>query len=344
MSCYKCHSFPCQCHRHNHCNDDCSGCLTNTKGNCVFYTGSNLDCLGVTKGDNLSEILVNLNSLVCDLVPPSGIFTTLTTCNSGDISLAITTPSGIPNYRICLNPNIRTQLDANTNNILVLDQCIEDGVLDIISDSIDVSVSHTENCGRTLRLEVISPSGLPTYAGLVIDDTTGYSPNGLGGNQVVYTKTFDFNNSSAITTEDRIIYVFSGQYTYNSAISSPSADIVDIKFFNGATQKFHLVSTAPSSDVVTKSGYHVEWILTIKDATVVTNATIQVSAFWYTNLIENGALATNSTTISQSIFNALVTGIDLTALKTTVTYTNNSLLGSSYNILKLVSAEVTKKI
>lgn len=239
--CHRCGNYPCSCHSschscgshscHGGCTTSCS-CITQTKGNCVFYQGSNLSCLGVTKGDNYDEILVNLNDLVCDLVPPSGIFTTLTTCNSGDISLTLTTPSGIPNYRVCLNPNIRTQLDTNTSNINVLDKCIENGVLNIVSDDIVVSVETTAECGRTLRLDLVSPSGLPTYDGIIYSDLTKSGTSGaVGATETLKYWDNDYIASNSLTTGDEIRFTVAGQIDPTAL----GTDTVTIELYNTFT-------------------------------------------------------------------------------------------------------------
>lgn len=331
MACYNCNNTP--------CTSTC-GCTHQVKGSCVFYQGANLSCIDATKGDDYDSILVSLNTLICDLQPPSGLATVVTS-DCGNITVSNTTADGIITYDLCISTDITNNITENTNDILALQTCVSGGVADIISDTITITEDSSSDCGKVLKLEIPTPSGTPIYGGLVIDDMTGYNPDGTGGLQVVYTNTEDYYTKSLITTGDRIIYIFSGQYAYQNSFGS---DSVDIKFFNGATQKLHLISSAPQASEINKSGYYVEFQFNIKDATDVTNATILINAFWHTNLVSNGAISYNSTNVSQSVFNALATGIDLTALKTTVTYTNTSMLGVTYNKLNLISSEVTKKI
>jgi len=45
----------------------CDSCKEIVNTNCVKYTGANLPCIDVVKNNNLTNILVNINSAICEL-------------------------------------------------------------------------------------------------------------------------------------------------------------------------------------------------------------------------------------------------------------------------------------
>lgn len=53
----------------SNCPDDstCEACKDIVKSQCIKYTGVDLTSIGIDNGDNLSEILIKLNSIIQDL-------------------------------------------------------------------------------------------------------------------------------------------------------------------------------------------------------------------------------------------------------------------------------------
>jgi len=53
-------------------NDNCDGCVDIIKSQCIKYQGDNISCVGIDKGDNLEEIIVQLSSVICTLSGSGG--------------------------------------------------------------------------------------------------------------------------------------------------------------------------------------------------------------------------------------------------------------------------------
>lgn len=72
--CNQCHSTPCRCtiEQQRNCTTFCEGCPTQLKDICVFYTGNNLSCVGITTGNTLNQIVKAIDSKICSIIPPSG--------------------------------------------------------------------------------------------------------------------------------------------------------------------------------------------------------------------------------------------------------------------------------
>lgn len=59
------------------------GCLENINSDCILYSGEDVDCFGMTKGDNLSEILKNMTLELCNI---DNILNNLTNFNCSQLS------------------------------------------------------------------------------------------------------------------------------------------------------------------------------------------------------------------------------------------------------------------
>ena len=174
MTCNNCYNPSC---------DSTCGCPQQVKGSCVFYQGANLDCINVTKGDDYDSILASLNTIVCNLVAPTGIQTTLTGCGSITV-----TPTSSTNYNVCLSTATQTQINSNTSSIAFLSNCINTGVFNVVSTdgSVSIDITPSTGCGKTLDLSVPVPSGLPIVDGIIYSDSTKVEANAVvGGDQVL---------------------------------------------------------------------------------------------------------------------------------------------------------------
>lgn len=52
--------------------NDCDACKEIVNAKCVKYTGNNLTCIDVTKNENLEQILIDINSAICELSASGG--------------------------------------------------------------------------------------------------------------------------------------------------------------------------------------------------------------------------------------------------------------------------------
>lgn len=85
--CGSCHQNPCSCNigSQNNCHSctpNCTGCPEQIKDFCVFYTGSNLPCLGVNTGTTLNTIIKAIDTKLCSITPPTANFPTLSIVDS----------------------------------------------------------------------------------------------------------------------------------------------------------------------------------------------------------------------------------------------------------------------
>lgn len=331
MSCHRCHSSPCSCHRN--C-DDCS-CPQQIKGTCVFYQGANLSCIDATKGDTSDEIFAKIDAIVCDLIPPSGIFTTITTC-SEDITVTMTTPSGIPNYRLCLNDTFVEQVDSNTADILVLQNCLGDSVIDIVSDTLAVTTESTEVCGKTLRLEIITPSGLPSYDGIIYNDNSKVGTSGSTGDKVLKQFTHNYTFSNALAHDDEIRFRTNGEVLGDGS----EVDDVKIELFDSTSAIVLHTATFTGFPVgVISSSWQAEGVLS---ATSIAGGT---GVYTLNFLLSNKANGVNTSVSSAAaVVNADVSGIDFTNLTIRVIYVHNSTTVAANNFARQLMVEVRKKI
>ena len=111
------------------------------------------------------SILVTLNDLICNLNPPSGIATVVTSvCPSG--SITVTNPSANV-YNVCLSTATQTQINNNTTSIAALSACLTNTVANITTDG-SITIGTTLGpCGKTFDLSVPAPTPATVYDGIV---------------------------------------------------------------------------------------------------------------------------------------------------------------------------------
>lgn len=322
------------------CNDVVSpcGCTNPVGGNCVFYQGANLTCLDVTKGDDYDTILQSLNSLVCDLVAPSGSSTVITGCSS------ITVSEIEGGYNVCLSSATETQIDNNTTNISTLSTCVDNGVLDIVSNggTIDVTVdTPSSGCGRVINIDVITPSGLTVVDGIIYSDSAKVGATGGTGIDLVLKSSgssiSDYVSNYGLENGDEIRWRATGQIHGDSS---------------GADQlKFDLFDT-PSSIVGggtfvgfsndLKSSWLLEGSITILDNTPLA-ASLLVNAQMRRTTLENGV--EGNATRDIYLINEEVTNVDLSTLSLRIKYYRQVSSGlSATNFARQLVVEIRKKL
>ena len=314
------------------CNDTTSNtctCVTNYNAKCVIYRGATTCSDLVTTGDTLEEAVQALATAICEGIPSPSGETVVVDNVDGETTVSSSTVGSTTTYTVGLDDDITDQIDENTEAIAELQDCCENSIWTLVSGTEGLSVSETGDHEWTITY---SPSGECDCGGMFLNDTTGYSPNGSGGSQTVFTSTENLTNYN-LTTADRIIYMLEGMQGGNPI------DNVQIELLNGATQKFIIQNSAGNEGY--KNGFVVQITIT---PTNVGSGNAKVTATWLYNSVANGADDTGGTGYRKSVFQKTVTGLDFSALKIQVTFVNDSLQGSSYNILNLASGELTKGI
>lgn len=324
MSCNNCSGSPCSC-----------SCLVKTKGNCVFYQGGNLDCLGVTKGDDYDYILSKIDEIVCDLQPPTGIQTVVTGC--GNI---VVTQTNETTYNVCLSRSITTQINNNTSNISTLSTCVDNGVLDIVSN--DGSITITEDtpssgCGRILDISVTPVSPNPVYDGIVESNNEKSTYTNTAGLKVLKSSTYNnFITDNNLSDGDEIRFRLSGQVTGDSS----DVDSVIIQLFNGSTALSISDKTINAFDLANRQSWVAEGVITVTD---VVNGEGLYSLNVFCNSSSNGGFATPNSG-SKILVNEDITGVDYDNLLIKVIYDHQSTTSDTSNFARQLMIEVRKSL
>ena len=313
MTCNNCYNPSC---------DSTCGCPQQVKGSCVFYQGANLTCLDVTKGDDYDSILASLNTLICDLVAPSGNTTIVTSnaCSGGNnILVTSSTVGSTTTYNVCLNPTLVTNINQNTANIATLSACAANTVKAITSSSLIITTASTNTCGRTLNIEVPTPSGTPIVDGIIYSDSTKVEANTGVGTDVVLkdssTSIGDYYSLNGLEVGDEIRWRANGQIDSNGN----TVDILKYDFRNGASSG-GIITGATFIGFSTgdnETSWQMEGTATVLDNTAL-NAELLVSV----KLFRNGLANSNVSNAVKDlyIFNQTITGVDLTQLRIAIKY------------------------
>ena len=330
MTCNNCYNPSC---------DSTCGCPQQVKGSCVFYQGANLTCLNVTKGDDYDSILASLNTLICDLVAPTGIQTTLTGCSSITVTQTSST-----NYNVCLSTATQTQINNNTSNIATLSACAANTVKDITSTTLTITTASTNTCGKTLNIEVPVPSGTPIVDGIIYSNSTKVEANTGVGTDVVLkdssTSIGSYYLSNGLEVGDEIRWRANGQIDSDGNI----VDILKYDFRNGASSG-GIINGATFTGFSTggrETSWQMEGTATVLDNTAL-NAELLVSVKLFRNGLANSNVS--DTVKDLYIFNQTITGVDLTQLRIAIKYTRNipNIFGPT-NFARQLVVEIRKMI
>lgn len=333
MTCNNCYNPSC---------DSTCGCSQQVKGSCVFYQGANLTCLDVIKGDDYDSILASLNTLICDLVAPTGIQTTLTGCSSITVTQTSST-----NYNVCLSTATQTQINNNTSNIATLSACVNSGVLDLVSNdgSVNISVdTPSTGCGVILDLSVPTPSGTPIVDGIIYSNSTKVEANTGVGTDVVLkdssTSIGDYYSLNGLEVGDEIRWRANGQIDSDGN----TVDILKYDFRNGASSG-GIINGATFTGFSTggnETSWQMEGTATVLDNTAL-NAELLVSIKLFRNGLANSNVS--DTVRDLYIFNQTITGVDLTQLRIAIKYNRSipNIFGPT-NFARQLVVEIRKMI
>ena len=323
MTCNNCYNPSC---------DSTCGCPQQVKGSCVFYQGANLTCLDVTKGDDYDSILASLNTLICDLVAPTGIQTTLTGCSSITV-----TPTSSTNYNVCLSTATQTQINSNTSSIATLSNCINTGVFNVVSTdgSVSIAITPSTGCGVILDLSVPTPSGITTYDGIIYNDLNKIGTSGAVGDKILKSFTTNYDNYN-FTEEDEIRFKSNGQILGDGAI----ADIVKFEVLDGSSITPLYSGNFNGFDKINKQSWRLEGDITYTD---ITSGEVAININFFANVVQNGDIS-NFTGNSKLVVNSIFNVTDFTTLTLRLVYDHQSTSGATNNFARQLMVEVRKKI
>ncbi len=208
MSCNRCHRNRCTC-------PTSCGCLHTIPGNCTIYQGANLNCIDATKGDTYDDILANIDAIICELEPPSGI-SYIGTENE------ITVVGNV----IGLDPTITTQLTNNQNAITAL-QAI--APVKRITTATPTYINISPPTGFPNGSGVVNINFIPSASPVsdlqgIVDNITTSTTLGAG-----YSYTKDFS-SYGLKTGD--VIKFKGSIRRTSAQTDEQTFVVTDNFAN----------------------------------------------------------------------------------------------------------------
>ena len=335
MTCNNCYNPSC---------DSTCGCPQQVKGSCVFYQGANLTCLDVTKGDDYDSILASLNTLICDLVAPTGIQTTLTGCSSITVTQTSST-----NYNVCLSTATQTQINNNTSNIATLSNCVNLGLYDIVStdNSVNITVATpSTGCGVILDLSVPVPSGLPIVDGIIYSNTVKEGTiAGTGGDEVLTESPAtgpdsigNYYTSYGLEVGDEIRWRANGQIQ----ASATNADKVKFDLFDGVTGILNgNIFGSFSTDSVTSS-WEMEATAIVTDNTPGASEVL-IDAKFFQHSKPNGIV--NNGRGESYLFNQTISNIDLSTLQVRIKYQREAAGVSALdNFARQLVVEIRKKL
>lgn len=332
MSCNNCYNPSC---------DSTCGCPQQIKGTCVFYQGANLDCLDVTKGDDYDSILANLNTLICNLVAPSGNTTVVTSnaCSGGNnILVTSSTVGSTTTYNVCLNPTLVTQINNNTSNIATLSACASGLVSNITTSTpgLTITPGSPTTCGRPFTIDY-TPTPVDPVDGIVESDTKKSTYTNNPGNILLKSSTFNnFTLNSSLAIGDEIRFRLTGQVAGDGS----NVDDVIIQLFNGSTALSISDKTVSGFMLTERQSWVAEGVITVTD--VVGGEGIYTLTFFSNSLANGGFASPNGN--SKILVTEDINGIDYNNLLINVIYNHKSTTTDTSNFARQLMIEVRKKI
>lgn len=324
----------------NNCNnndtDNC-GCSHSHSAACSFYKGDNLTCINVNYGDDLQTAFENINETICN-ISPSGVITVVDSCDA-NIEVSSETVGNTTTYTVCLNSDITDQITENTNNIISVQNCLDTAITSLYSDTLSVGLKSDDACGTTWQIELVSPSGTPTYEGIIYNDTTAATlPNGLGGDQIVKSFTWDYISNNNLSDKDEIHFDVRGKLKGDGSIcDSLKISIFDV---NSATEVFVVNPAYTNITNSTVGSYTIHGEIT---ATDVSNGDAIITISLMSNLVDNGINSTGRPIWTEVCDD--ISGIDFSNLRIRVIQVNDTnYIASNDNFCRQLKVGVKKYI
>jgi hypothetical protein len=234
---------------------DC-GCLSQVTSDCVFYKGDYLSCVDVTQGDDLTNILKNIDSLICSIPTPTGV-AYVGTPNQIDVTGNV----------ISLSSTVTTQISNLQSNVTALQSCAANTVKAITTtpgSGLTATVTNTNSCGRTINLNYTPPTIPLTQKQGIVKNLFTF-PTVLGGwVELANLSPYNLNNGDVIKIKISLKRVMSNQ----------SIDTINIT--SGINPGFLIVNDGGGLTSLNGAAFSdIEVILSVKD-----KATNKMTAYW----------------------------------------------------------------
>lgn len=330
------------CNQSNPC-DNC-GCLYPSNTDCVTYKGATISCgdtVIATQGDTLSEIIENITAFVCDITPSGSDSVTVVTNVANETTVSSSTTGNTTTYTVGLSDTITDLLTEHTNDINTLETCVENGVLDVVSNTLDITEESTGSCGRTLRIEY-NPSGVVSYDGIIYSNST--KVGATGGTGVDFTlKTSstsigDYDSLQGFEVGDEIKFRATGQIHGDGS----TADELKFDLFDTPTGILGGGTFTGFTTAELNSSWIMEGTITILDNTALASEVL-VNVKVSRNTVNNGDEGNSTRDIY--LINEEISNIDLSTLAVRIRYYRNvNASVSSQNFARQLVVEVRKNI
>jgi hypothetical protein len=211
-------------------NIDTCGCGHQHSAKCSFYYGDTLSCIGVAYGTDLEQALIDINTAVCALTP-SGSITVVDSCDTNiDVTSAVVGQT--TTYTVCLSSDITDDIDYSLTNISTLLNCVDQGVFDVTSSTLDITEIPSTGCGKTLNIEYTPSGNTTTFDGIIYNDLTKSGTSGaVGATETLKYWDNDYIASNSLTTGDEIRFTVAGQIDPTAL----GTDTVTIELYNTFT-------------------------------------------------------------------------------------------------------------
>jgi len=330
------------CNQSNPC-DNC-GCLYPSNSDCVTYKGLPITCgetTIATQGDTLTEILENLTAFVCDITPSGSDSVTVVTNVANETTASSSTTGNTTTYTVGIADAITDLLTEHTNDINTLETCVENGVLDIVSNTLDITEESTGTCGRTLRIEY-SPSGVVSYDGIIYSNST--KVGATGGTGVDFTlKTSstsigDYDSLQGFEIGDEIRFRATGQIHGDGT----TADELKFDLFDTPSGILGGGTFTGFTTAELNSSWLMEGTITILDNTALASEVL-VNVKVSRNSVDNGD--EGNAVRDLYLINEEISNIDLSTLAVRIRYYRNvNAAVSAQNFARQLVVEVRKNI
>jgi len=321
------------------CDSTC-GCPQQIKGTCVFYQGANLDCLDVTKGDDYDSILANLNTLICNLVAPSGNTTVVTSnaCSGGNnILVTSSTVGSTTTYNVCLNPTLVTQINNNTSNIAGLSACASGLVSNITTSTpgLTITPGSRTTCGIPFTIDY-TPT-LPTVVdGIIYNNVNKSTYLNTTGNKTLKTHTENYISVYNLQANDEIRFRATGQVLGDGSL----ADDVIIQLYDSSSSSVIDTQSVRGFDLVNKQSWIANASITVIDESAGTGL---YQLEFFSNSLDNGLMAVPNSN-SRFLINKDLSAVDFDNLTINIIYNHVSTTPDTNNFARQLMVEVRKYI
>lgn len=314
-------------------NIDTCGCGHQHSAKCSFYYGDTLSCIGVAYGTDLEQALIDINTAVCALTP-SGSITVVNSCDTNiDVTSAVVGQT--TTYTVCLSSDITDDIDYSLTNISTLLSCVDQGVFDVTSSTLDITEIPSTGCGRTLNIEYTPSGNTTTFDGIIYNDLNKVGTSGAVGDKVLKSFTTNYDNYN-FTEGDEIRFKSNGQIWGEGII----ADSVKFEVFDVNSAILLYSEEFTGFDKTNKQSWRLNGDITYTD---ITSGEVAINIDFFANSLQNGDLST-LTRVSQIVVNSIFNIADFTNLRLRLVYNHQGTSGATNNFARQLLVEIRKKI